>query len=379
MADIRKFLDQQGVSVLWNRIATDLKAESERAKAAEAANAAAAKKAQDEVDALETYVGAIPEGYEAQTNVIAYINKKAEETLNAANGGSSESAASVKAALDAYIAQNDPLVKANSDAIDAIEADYLVEADKTELSNAIGANTTEIARVNAVLVAALENEEAGLDSIKELASWIETHGTEAAGYSAAITALETKVDTGDMKVSEYVADAIAGQNLSQYATVDALNTEKGRIDGLVEKVDTGDQKVSEYVAAAVAALNIADYAKAADLLALAARVTTAEGKITTLEGNDADKETRIATMEAKVSKWDAAEANAKAHADGLNSAMDIRVLALEGIDHTKFETAGAAATALSEAKAYTDTEVAKIQSLSEAEIDAAIAAAVKPE
>jgi hypothetical protein len=182
-----------------------------------------------------------------------------------------------------------------------------------------------------------------------------------------------------MKVSEYVADAIAGQNLSQYATVDALNTEKGRIDGLVEKVDTGDQKVSEYVAAAVAALNIADYAKAADLLALAARVTTAEGKITTLEGNDADKETRIATMEAKVSKWDAAEANAKAHADGLNSAMDIRVLALEGIDHAKFETAGAAATALSEAKAYTDTEVAKIQSLSEAEIDAAIAAAVKPE
>lgn len=379
MADIRKFLDQQGVSVLWNRIATDLKAESDRAKAAEAANAAAAKKAQDEVDALETYVGTIPEGYEAQTNVIAYINKKAEETLNAANGGSSESAASVKAALDAYIAANDPLVKANADAIDAIEADYLVEADKTELSNAIGANTTEIARVNAVLVAALENEEAGLDSIKELASWIETHGTEAAGYASAITALETKVDTGDMKVSEYVADAIAGQNLSQYATVDALNTEKGRIDGLVEKVDTGDQKVSEYVAAAVAALNIADYAKAADLLALAARVTTAEGKITTLEGNDADKETRIAAMEAKVSKWDAAEANAKAHADGLNSAMDVRVLALEGIDHTKFETAGAAATALSEAKAYTDTEVAKIQSLSEAEIDAAIAAAVKPE
>lgn len=379
MADIRKFLDQQGVSVLWNRIATDLKAESDRAKAAEAANAAAAKKAQDEVDALETYVGTIPEGYAEQTNVIAYINKKAEETLNAANGGSSESAASVKAALDAYIAQNDPLVKANADAIDAIEADYLVEADKTELDGKISANTTEIARVNAVLVAALENEEAGLDSIKELASWIETHGEEAAGYAAAITALETKIDTGDMKVSEYVADAIADQNLSQYATVDALNTEKGRIDGLVEKVDTGDQKVSEYVAAAVAALNIADYAKAADLLALAARVTTAEGKITTLEGNDADKETRIAAMEAKVSKWDAAEANAKAHADGLNSAMDVRVLALEGIDHTKFETAGAAATALSEAKAYTDTEVAKIQSLSEAEIDAAIAAAVKPE
>ena len=354
--ELRKFLDQTGVSTLWGKVAAELKKEADRAKAAEAANAAAAKKAQDEVDALETYVGTIPEGYAEQTNVIAYINKKAEETLNSANGGSSESAASVKAALDAYIALNDPLVKANADAIDAIEADYLVEADKTELDSKIGANTTEIARVNAVLVAALENEEAGLDSIKELAAWIETHGTEAAGYSAAITALEGKV--GEKTVATQISEAIAAENLGQYATDDELATEKGRIDGLVAKVDTGDQKVSEYVAAAVAALNIADYAKAADLLALANRVTTAEGKITTLEGNDADKETRIAAMEAKVTKWDAAESNAKAYADGLAQ---------------NYDAAGAAAQALIDAKSYTDTEVnTKIIALTTAEIESAI-------
>ena len=354
--ELRKFLDQTGVSTLWGKVAAELKKEADRAKAAEAANAAAAKKAQDEVDALETYVGTIPEGYAEQTNVIAYINKKAEETLNSANGGSSESAASVKAALDAYIALNDPLVKANADAIDAIEADYLVEADKTELDSKIGANTTEIARVNAVLVAALENEEAGLDSIKELAAWIETHGTEAAGYSAAITALEGKV--GEKTVATQISEAIAAENLGQYATDDELATEKGRIDGLVAKVDTGDQKVSEYVAAAVAALNIGDYAKAADLLALADRVTTAEGKITTLEGNDADKETRIAAMEAKVTKWDAAEANAKAYADGLAQ---------------NYDAAGAAAQALIDAKSYTDTEVnTKIIALTTAEIESAI-------
>ena len=358
--DLKKFLDQSGVSTLWTRITEELAAEKARAEAAEQAAAAAAQAAQSDVDALETYVGTIPEGY-TETNVVAYINKKAEETLKAANGGSNESAASVKAALDTYIALNDPKVKANTDAIDAIEADYLVEADKTELDGKIAANTTEIARVNSVLVNALENEGAGLDSIKELATWIEEHGEEAAGYAAAITALETKVDTGDMKVSEYVADAIADQNLSQYATVEALNTEKGRIDGLVEKVDTGDQKVSEYVAAAVAALNIADYAKAADLLALAARVTTAEGKITTLEGNDADKETRIAAMEAKVTKWDAAEANAKAYADSLAS---------------NYDAAGSAAQALTDAKAYTDAEInTKIIALTPAEIEAAIASA----
>lgn len=370
MADIKKFLDQSGVSILWTRIAEELKAEQDRAKAAEAANAAAAKAAQDDVDALETYVGTIPESY-TETNVIAYINKKAEETLNAANGGSNESAATVKAALDAYIALNDPKVKANTDAIDAIEADYLVEADKTELDGKIAANTTEIARVNSVLVNALENEGAGLDSIKELATWIETHGEEAAGYAEAITALEGKVDTGDKNVSTYVADAIAAENLSQYATVEALNTEKGRIDGLVEKVDTGDQKVSEYVAAAVAALNIADYAKAADLLALAARVTTAEGKITTLEGNDADKETRIAAMEAKVTKWDAAEANAKAHAESVAQTAETNAKA-----HSDANLATAKSysdTNLATAKSYTDTEVAKIQALSQAEIESAIA------
>lgn len=55
--------------------------------------------------------------------------------------------------------------------------------------------------------------------------------------------------------------------------------------------------------------------------------------------------------------------------------MDVRVKVLEAVDHSKFESAGAAATALADAKAYTDTEFAKIQALTTAEIEAAIAAA----
>ena len=57
--------------------------------------------------------------------------------------------------------------------------------------------------------------------------------------------------------------------------------------------------------------------------------------------------------------------------------MDTRVKVLEAVDHSKFEAAGAAATALADAKAYTDTEVAKIQALSEAEILAAINSAIQ--
>ena len=47
-------------------------------------------------------------------------------------------------------------------------------------ADAISDNADEIARVNGVLVAALENNEEGLDSIKELATWIEEHGKDAA-------------------------------------------------------------------------------------------------------------------------------------------------------------------------------------------------------
>ena len=54
-----------------------------------------------------SYVGIIPSNY-TETNVIAYVNKKAEEVLSQATGGSSESAASVKLALDTYKSENEP-------------------------------------------------------------------------------------------------------------------------------------------------------------------------------------------------------------------------------------------------------------------------------
>ena len=88
MADIKKFLDQGGVSTLWSKVAEKIAAEAARADAAEKAAAAAAKAAQDEIDALEAYVGVIPEGY-TESNIVAYINKKAQETLDSASGDKS--------------------------------------------------------------------------------------------------------------------------------------------------------------------------------------------------------------------------------------------------------------------------------------------------
>ena len=373
--DLKKFLDQGGVSVLWSRIAEELAVEKARAEAAEQANAAAAKKAQDEVDALETYVGTIPADY-TETSIVAFIQKRAQETLAAAQGNSTETAASVAQALADYKLLNDPKVAKNAEDIATILGDYLTSVDKEELSGSIADNAAEILRIDAALKLAIDDEDgAGLNSIKDLATWIEEHGEEAAGYAAAISALETLV--GDEAVAQQIADAIAKENLAQYAKASDLETTNGNVTALQNKVDTGDLTVTAAINAAINALSIGDYAKAADLTALAARVTTVEGTVAALEANDADKETRIAAMEAKVSKWDAAESNAKAHAETVAATAEANAKAhAETVAGTAETNAKAYSdTNLATAKAYTDTEFAKIQALTEAEIDAAINAA----
>jgi hypothetical protein len=358
MADVKKFLDQAGVSVLWSRIAEEIATEKARAEAAESANAAAAKKAQDEVDALETYVGTIPANY-TESNIVAFIQKRAQEVLSQAQGGSSETAASVKAALDAYIALNDPKVTKNTGDIATIMGDYLKAADKTELADDIKANADEIIRIDNALKAAVENDGEGLDSIKELATWIETHGTEAAGYAAAIDALELLV--GETAVATQIANAIAAENLAQYAKASDLEATNGNVSTLTGKVDTGDKTVSAYVAAAIDAIKIGDYAKASDLTLLAGRVSTNEGKIAELEAADIAIKGRLDSLEGNVSKWNAAEANAKAYADSLAK---------------NYDAAGAAATAETNAKAHTDSEITRrVVALTTAEIEAAIASA----
>jgi hypothetical protein len=376
MADLKKFLDQGGVSTLWSKVAEKVKAEETRAKAAEEAAAAAAKKAQDEVDALEAYVGTIPADY-TESNIVAFIQKRAAEVLAAAQGGSSETAASVKAALEAYIALNDPKVSKNTTDIATIMGDYLKKADKDELAGNIAENAAEILRIDAALKAAIDDEDgAGLDSIKDLATWIETHGEEAAGYASAITALEALV--GDTAVATQIANAIAAENLDQYAKT-------AEIEGTLAKVDT-QGTVTEAINAAITALSIGDYAKASDLTALAARVTSLETAGYQNSEQVASAISAAITALKAEDLWDAkgaaaaAETAAKAYADGLAGNYDAAGAAAQALVDAKTYSDNNLATAkaysdnnLVAAKAYTDTEVAKIQALTTAEIEAAIA------
>lgn len=401
--DIKKFLDQSGVSTLWSKVADKVATEKARAEAEEAKNAAAAKKAQDEVDALEQYVGTIPVDY-TESNIVAFIQKRAAEVLAAAQGGSSETAASVKTALNNYIALNDPKVSKNSEDIDAIIKDYLTSADKNELVGDIAENAAEILRIDAALKAAIENDGAGLDSIKELAAWIEEHGEDAAGYAAAISALETLV--GDKAVATQIENAIAAEQLEQYAKT-------AEIEGTLNKVDI-QGTVTAAISAAIDALKIGDYAKAADLTALATRVATLEnaGYQNSTQVSTAI-ENAITALKAE-DLWDAkgAAAAAKAHAesyanglaknyataaqgekaDSALQAADIATGTVNGSISVKgtniavhglgtaaytnvdaYDVKGAAGTAESNAKSYADDLFANVQALSESEILAVIA------
>ena len=123
--------------------------------------------------------------------------------------------------------------------------------------------------------------DASYDTLKEIADWISNHKTDATAMNSAIVALEA------------IVDGIGG-------------------DG--EKAT-----VVEYVTDAIAALKIGDYAKAADLTALAGRVTTLEGQAHTHSNKallDTYTQTEVDLADAVSKKH---EHNNKTVLDGITS------------------------------------------------------------
>lgn len=340
----------------------------------------AADKAQGEVDALETYVGTFTS--DTAKSVVEYIDEKtAGIASDAVVGALAERVTQAEKDIDAieadYLKGADKeevvgLIEAEAERakgieggletrLKAVEDDYLVEADKTELQGKIDevggkvttligedANKSVRAIAGEVIAEALIPEGAAesLDTLEEIAAWIQAHPDDASAMNAAIVALQNQL--------------------------------KG--------IDAGEGTVKKYVDDAIVALNMGQYALAADLTALAGRMTTAEGKITDLEGKahvheNADVLNGITA--AKVSAWDASEQNAKDHADSLNTAMNARVEALEAIDHTHgnaavldgitAEKVAAWDAAEQNAKDYADGKDASIAEAKKAGDDAAAA------
>lgn len=262
------------------------------------------------------------------------------DTLKGAKKYADEKADAVQTEVDALEAKVGTVPESKTVVQMIEEAQEAATYDDTEIKAKVQANTNAIGVLNGEatvegsvkktvadeIAKVIADAPESFDTLKEISDWISSHSDDAAAMNSAITALQ------------------------------------GILDGIGDTESGEKATVVAYVTDAIAALNIGDYATAAQLTALAGRVTTLEGAThthankalldtyTQTEANLADAVAKKhvhanATELDKIAdgdkaKWDAMEQNAKDYADGLAS---------------NYDAAGSAAGALADAKEYTDT------------------------
>lgn len=332
---------------------------------------------QTAIDELSEYVGTIPADANVE-DVIGYVNKKAQEVLDAATGGSSESAASVKLQLDNYISENNTKVNANTQAIekaqgdvDALAQTHTTDKEALEAAIELKADKTALEAVSDVANAAAKatdleaeveratSEEARIEGLVT-AETTRATGVEA-DFETRIAKMEVFWETtedadGVVNKLKEIQDYIAGDetgaaemagniqtNTQAIADMDAAykladQTLQGNIDKLAETVDTK--------------------ASTETVDAIDERLETAEGKIEVIEG-------KVETLEGQMTEVQGAVAT-KAEAQDLTDAVtDIN----EAIEATNTEVAKKAdATAL--ATEIADREAADEQVLADAKAHA---------
>ena len=260
----------------------------------------------DDVDAqIGAKVGELKMGDETFATVKAYVDKKtdgiatdaaletltnrvttAEGKLDKLNGDKETEGSVAKTVEDAITAldlENTYDPKGAADAKDEAIAAAKKAGDDAQaaVDTLIGDDTGKSARTiaNEELAKQLipENAKESLDTLAEIAAWIQAHPDDATAMNRAITDLATLVGT-------LPEDA-------ESATVVAY--------------------IKEAIDNAIAALAIGDYAKAADLTAAVTRIAALEADSHTHD----NKDVLDGVTDEKVAAWDAAEQNAKDYTD----------------------------------------------------------------
>lgn len=226
---------QSAIDAAKGEAATDAQSKADQALADAKADAA-------NLYATKAYIGEFSkEGdYANVDTIVAYVNKKAEDTLKAAQGGSSETAASVALALQNYKAENDPKVQANTDAVATIN-----EKLKDIEANA-DVNIIESVKVNGVALEVAEDKSVNVA--------VPTALTEMTGWTALderVTAAKTQADKGVTDASAAAAAAATNtEEIGKHETrIGALETAKGDHETRIISLENADsQHASEYTA-----------------------------------------------------------------------------------------------------------------------------------
>lgn len=288
MADLKKFLDQSGVSTLWSRVAEEVKKVDDKA----AQNAADIKAHADRLTAAEGKIDALEKGTYDDTEVRGLITA------------------------------NDTAIKANAAAIEVLNG-----AADVAGSVANTANTAAAAKVAEIVAGA----NADFDTLKEIADWILNDTTGAADMANDIAALEAKMagieSTVVAKIAAEIEAALKADGADKYALASDLSALADRVKAIEDAKYQNAEQVGSAIDAKIAALDLANAYDAKGAAATAE--TNAKAHADNL---NTAMNTRVAALEAiDHTKFEAAGAAAQALTDAkayTDTEINTKIIAL---------------------------------------------------
>lgn len=382
MADLKKFLNSEGVGHLWTRvtekIAADVAVEKARAEAEELKNKNAAAAAQSAVDALAGKVGTVAEG----STVVGMIGAVQGEVdaVEVDLGNVDNLSTENKTVVGAI---NEVLTAVGTGGTNAVVTiDTTTTTDGALKSYTIKQGGTLVGTIDIPKDMVVESGEVVVDPAGQAAgTYIKLKlanvteplfinvGTLVDIYTAKADATQVQV-TIDPSTREISAAIVAGSVTATELAANAVTTEK------IADANVTKAKLSTEVQGL-----LDNAATEADLTLAENRIAALEAKHGTGEGTveaqiAAAKQAAIDAAAADATtKANAAETNAKNASDAKGSAAQALADAKAYADGLagNYDAAGSAAQALTDAKAYTDTEInTKVIALTNSEIDTAI-------
>ena len=348
--EIKKYLDLTALETLVDQI----QAEDAKVKAYADAQIAAAGKTYDAAGAAATaesnakaYTDALANGQVATNNAdIAKLNGDATT-----EGSVAKAIADAKTELNASIEAVDAIADQNTAAIDAInnaESGILAQAKAfaTSEDEKVQGNVDELAELVGVIPEGYEATTIAAYA-KELADNVAANGYDDTALAAkvdanasAITALQGK----DTELAEDIATAQAAAEAAQ-ADIDAFyaaaEVGEAAVDTLkeIQAYITSDGEAAATMTAniqanadAIAALQTADGEQDSKIAALEAKFGEGDGSVEDMIA-DAKQEAIDAAAADATTKADAALASAKSYTDTEIDAVELRLDALEAVDH----------------------------------------------
>lgn len=221
MADIKKFLDQEGLSLLWSKIETELKTRDDSISnlSTLVGKESVSNQIDSKINALDATVETTPisQGQDGIHVKVTEVDGKltgVEATIEVSNEINA-----AKSALEAKIgtvADGKTLAGLIADNATAIE-DHKTAVD-AKVTTLIGSDADKSVRMiaNEELAAQLipANAAESLNTLQEIAAWIQNHPGDASAMNSAIEVLRAKTELGKY-TPEGQSEAV------EYATVKA--------------------------------------------------------------------------------------------------------------------------------------------------------------